>query len=197
MSRFIAINPDRCISCGTCQSACSKAHRIIGRQGQPRLSVIMTAEVSAAVTCHHCEGAPCALVCPKNAISHDNGAILIDEQACVGCKMCSIVCPFGAIHMSGTSIAGVAGMCVETPLFPSSRSDIIQWQPGVYSRAVKCDLCSGTDGGPQCVLACPTNALEYVTENSLDREIESKQLDSANSMGAIAENLTKVRRAVK
>ena len=28
MNRFIDINPERCIGCGTCQSACADAHRM-------------------------------------------------------------------------------------------------------------------------------------------------------------------------
>lgn len=71
MNRFIDINPERCIGCGTCQSACADAHRMQGLQDTPRLALVKTGGISAALACHHCEGAPCAEVCPVNAIEHD------------------------------------------------------------------------------------------------------------------------------
>ena len=42
MNRFIDINPERCIGCGTCQSACADAHRMQGLQDTPRLALVKT-----------------------------------------------------------------------------------------------------------------------------------------------------------
>ena len=62
---------------------------------------------------------------------------------------------------AGTSTAGVAGIAFETPSQPRGTSPLLAWSIGVYTCAVKCDLCSTYDpeGGPHCVRACPTNAL--------------------------------------
>ena len=98
MNRFIDINPERCIGCGTCQSACADAHRMQGLQDTPRLALVKTGGISAALACHHCEGAPCAEVCPVNAIEHDGDRIHVKEQECIGCRLCAIACPFGAIR---------------------------------------------------------------------------------------------------
>ena len=124
MNRFIDINPERCIGCGTCQSACADAHRMQGLQDTPRLALVKTGGISAALACHHCEGAPCAEVCPVNAIEHDGDRIHVKEQECIGCRLCAIACSFGAIHPDGTSIAGVAGMCDPTPSYPKSLSSL-------------------------------------------------------------------------
>jgi Fe-S-cluster-containing dehydrogenase component len=37
------------------------------------------------------------LACPVDAISkdHDSGVVLKDNDICIGCKMCMMVCPFG------------------------------------------------------------------------------------------------------
>ncbi len=161
MNTFIAIEPDRCIGCGTCLAACSHGHRVAGLQAEPRLALTFAPQVTAAVTCHQCEGAPCLAVCPDDAIARTDGAVVVNEQACIGCKLCAIVCPFGAIHPAGTSTAGVAGNAFETPSQPRGTSPLLAWSIGVYTCAVKCDLCSTYDpeGGPHCVRACPTNAL--------------------------------------
>lgn len=163
-------------------------------QGEPRLAMVTTREVSAAVTCHHCEGAPCLQACPVNAIDHRDGAVVVNEQRCIGCKLCAVVCPFGAIHPSGTSIAGVVGTMVKTPTFPASLDPMLQWEIGVYTCAVKCDLCEHDARGPRCVPACPTNALEYVTPSaSLDAGRE-KRVRAASQNEVMAPDIAAIRR---
>ncbi|NPD30780.1 4Fe-4S dicluster domain-containing protein [Eggerthellaceae bacterium zg-1084] len=195
MNRFIAVEPDKCIGCGTCQAACSEGHRDVGLQGEPRLSVVTTREISAAITCHHCEGAPCLEVCPVDAITRESGSIQVNEQTCIGCKLCAIVCPFGAVHPAGTSIAGVAGTMFATPTYPKSLSSLLRWEVGVITCAVKCDLCSyDPEGGPRCVPACPTNALTYVVGDDLADTAKQRRLGSAVAQEALQPELTAIRR---
>lgn len=194
MNRFISIHPDKCIGCGTCRAACSEGHRAIGKQSEPRISVIQTKDVSAAVTCHHCEDAPCLQICPVAAITRDDGAIKVNEQTCIGCKLCSMACPFGAIHPAGTSIAGVAGMMVPTPTFSKTLDPALRWEIGVYTCAVKCDLCDDIEGGPRCVAGCPTNALEYVDERTPNKQAYDKRVAAVEASGQIQNQLSEVRR---
>lgn len=179
MNRFILGDATRCIGCGTCEIACSNAHREVGLQSAPRIRVIQTRQISMITACHHCEGAPCARVCPVNVIKHEDDHISIKEKDCIGCKLCSLVCPFGAIRPSGTSIAGVAGIKVETPNFSEAQSDILQWEIGVHSVAVKCDLCSFDPLGPNCIRVCPTDAIRLLDQAHLQKEQAFKKLHSA------------------
>lgn len=122
-----------------------------GRQAEPPSRTTFTPQVTAAVTCPSVRGGRRAWpVCPVDAIKRTEEAIVVNEQTCIGCKLCAVVCPFGAIHPSGTSTAGVAGISYPTPTQPRGTSPLLAWSIGVYTCAVKCDLCStlGPDEEP-------------------------------------------------
>lgn len=91
-----------CTGCNTCLAACSDVHKTQGLQQHPRLALAKTSTITAPVVCHHCEEAPCLQVCPVNAISQRDDAIQLNESLCIGCKLCAVVCPFGAISASGS-----------------------------------------------------------------------------------------------
>ncbi|MGQ9371038.1 4Fe-4S dicluster domain-containing protein [Azospirillum sp. ST 5-10] len=152
-------------------------------QAHPRLTVTRTADGTAPVLCHHCEDAPCARVCPVDAITHAGGAIVLDEKTCIGCKMCALACPFGAITPSGTGIAGVAGIRTATPTHSAALDPLLAWETGVRSVAVKCDLCESTGAGPACVRVCPTNALFTVDNAAVGRANAAKRAFSAAAGG--------------
>ncbi len=51
-----------------------------------------------AVYCRQCKEAFCVDACPKEALEHeDNGLIKRYNMRCVGCKSCTLACPFGTI----------------------------------------------------------------------------------------------------
>jgi len=51
-----------------------------------------------AVFCRQCKEAFCVEACPKEALEHqENGLIKRYNMRCVGCKSCTLACPFGTI----------------------------------------------------------------------------------------------------
>lgn len=150
------------------------------------MAVVETACVSAAVTCHHCENAPCLSVCPVGVISRIDGAVCVDEQRCIGCKMCAIACPYGAINPSGTSIAGVAGTAFPTPRQTAALSPLLNWEIGVATCAVKCDMCQGVSDAPRCVDACLTGALVLVDKAMLEESACGKRVHAALMLDAMS-----------
>jgi Fe-S-cluster-containing dehydrogenase component len=48
--------------------------------------------------CLQCEEPECTTVCMKSAIAKgDDGIVRVDKDKCIGCRMCVVACPYGAI----------------------------------------------------------------------------------------------------
>lgn len=62
-------------------------------------------------SCLHCEDAPCVTVCPTGASYKraDDGIVLVNADTCIGCKLCSWACPYGAREYDDT--VGVMKKC--------------------------------------------------------------------------------------
>ena len=147
MNKFIVADPRECIGCHACEVACVVAHNnnLWPQQRSafiPRIRVIFQDAASTAVTCRHCDNAPCVGSCPVEALRLVEQAVQLDSQRCIGCKNCVVACPFGAIDMV-------------------SRPE----QPGALAQ--KCDLCSQEEAGPACVANCPSQALRLLDGDRL------------------------------
>lgn len=106
MSKLFSIDLDlgRCVCCYACVVACLDQHCRNVDQPVPALRRALRLEDAQgriqclSVGCMHCADAPCLAACPTGAIyrDQDTGLVLVDQTQCVGCRMCSRVCPFGA-----------------------------------------------------------------------------------------------------
>jgi electron transport protein HydN len=180
MNRFVSAIPARCIGCRTCELACAVAHPSGAAPGpltagtlSPNLSTVKTKTVSAAVTCHHCEDAPCLNACPTAAISYRQGTVQIAQDRCIGCKTCMMACPFGAIRVTaGPVFRRFAGMTLAL---------------GIRARAQKCDLCIDLPGGPACVSVCPTKALRLVDSHQAEDVLHQRRRRSAQELAQQAD----------
>ena len=47
--------------------------------------------------CRNCLSHQCMEVCPRDAISHENGQAHIDKEKCIKCGKCKSACPYDAI----------------------------------------------------------------------------------------------------
>lgn len=150
----------RCMGCKTCELACAVVHSRSRRTAAPIMHDLYAAiaeepapaprvrvlgvslehypQIYMPVQCRHCEKPPCVAACVTGALSRDpSGKVELRPERCIGCRMCVMVCPYGAIR--------------------------VHRRLGV---AIKCDLCP-QEPIPACVSACPTKALIYAEEDEL------------------------------
>ena len=88
----IIIQPDLCDGCLDCQDACSQLY------GTSRILVREVEGSFYPIICQQCEDAPCANVCPVDAIVIEDNLAVIDQLKCIHCGKCIEVCPTNAIR---------------------------------------------------------------------------------------------------
>jgi CRP-like cAMP-binding protein/Fe-S-cluster-containing hydrogenase component 2 len=160
----LLIDEKLCVGCDNCEKACADTHDGLSRLD--REAGRTYAHLHVPTSCRHCEHPHCMADCPPNAIHRGpTGEVYIDDS-CIGCGNCQRNCPYGVIRMDKV---------------PPKKPWLLSWfllgrgpGPGEPShkwakktdpayaekakKAIKCDMCSGQEGGPACVRACPTGA---------------------------------------
>ena len=101
--KIITIDPNRCTGCRLCELACSLRNVGECNPARARIRIIGFDEMFAMpLLCMQCERPFCAEVCLTGAITKEEGSgiIRIAKEKCVGCKICTLACPFGNIVFS-------------------------------------------------------------------------------------------------
>ena len=107
MSKVLMIHPELCTGCSNCALACSFKHEGQFRPAASRVHVFTWERegFSVPIMCQQCDTASCMKVCPTGALHRVKGETLVeyDRGKCIGCRMCTIACPFGnAVYDSAT-----------------------------------------------------------------------------------------------
>lgn len=97
----------KCVGCKSCEISCAVEHSMsknlsgaIKEETIPikRRRVQAVEELIISDACHHCEQALCVAACMSGAMYKDkDNSTQHNKDICVGCWMCVMVCPFGAI----------------------------------------------------------------------------------------------------
>ena len=126
MISLLLVDVDKCVGCLVCENVCSLKHEGECIPARSSVKVLRREQmgangyfVSVPVVCQQCETPMCKEVCPTNAIYQDleTGAYLVNEDKCVGCRLCTIACPLGAIEIHpDKNIAIKCDLCGGDPL---------------------------------------------------------------------------------
>jgi carbon-monoxide dehydrogenase iron sulfur subunit len=118
--KMIVSHPEKCVACHLCEGACSFRHEGLFMPARTRIWVfdLVDEQVYGAYACFHCSDAPCLAHCPTHAISRraDTGQVYVQEERCIGCKMCMVACPFGVMGFHGDKkVAQNCDLCEGEP----------------------------------------------------------------------------------
>ena len=94
-------------------------------------------------SCLHCEEPACVTVCPTGASYKraEDGIVLVNPETCIGCKLCSWACPYGAREYDqADGVMKKCTLCVDR----------------IYNENFEPE-----DRQPACVKACPTGARHF------------------------------------
>ncbi len=163
----VLVDTTLCIGCRKCEEACNRANELpradrpfsetsvlrIERRptsaaftvinaypGGPSLEQAAEAYTFVKTQCMHCLDPACVSACIVGALSkRRDGAVVYDPSVCIGCRYCLLACPFEILAY--------------------------EYAEALAPRVRKCELCVGTERGPQanpaCAAACPTEALVF------------------------------------
>ena len=165
MKLGLVIDLDTCVGCHACATAC-KQWNTSGTTGpladlrayeeSPEgtwFNRVRTYEVNGIadgqsidrtvhfpMSCMHCEDADCVTVCPTGASykRESDGIVLVDQDKCMGCNLCSWACPYGARELDGVSgTMKKCTLCIDR----------------IYDEELPYE-----ERQPACVLTCPTHS---------------------------------------
>ena len=118
MQKSLNIDPEKCTGCLQCELACSYDNEGVFNPSKSRIKVFKFEDAGRFVpyTCTQCDEAWRMQACPVDAITLDaaTGAKIVNDATCVGCKVCTIACPFGTVNYNVAT-----------------------------GKVIKCDLCEG------------------------------------------------------
>ncbi len=148
----------RCDGCERCTEACQTTHSLPKEQTWIKVYKMRDAtgaEFSMPRLCMHCDNAPCVRVCPVGATyANDEGLVLVDQNVCIGCRMCMAACPYEARYFNWSDPPAVPSLASQPmPEFP------VPQQKGTVGKCIMCAHYLAYGKLPACVKGCNMEAL--------------------------------------
>ena len=179
----LVIDLDICVGCQACVTSCKEWNT--GGYSAPlsdhdpygsdpsgawlnRVHTYETTDVNGAArtvhfprSCLHCEEPDCVTVCPTGASYKraEDGIVLVNPDTCIGCKLCSWACPYGAREYDyDDGVMKKCTLCVDR----------------IYNETIPEE-----DRVPACVRACPTGARAFGDLDDPDSDVSKSVAERA------------------
>lgn len=123
MTRYgMLIDTRKCVGCYGCITSCQRQNDLAPTTQFVHFRDIESGKYPYATVehvptqCMHCDDAPCVKACPTGA-THvvEGGIVRVDQNKCIGCKYCMVVCPYNAREIiEETGVVDKCRMCAAT-----------------------------------------------------------------------------------
>ncbi len=164
----MVIDLAKCDGCKKCTEACQAMHYTEPDREWIKVFKMHEAEATAPFyfpkPCFHCDNPPCTKVCPVNAtFKREDGIVLIDNERCIGCRMCMAACPYSTRFFNWS-----APDEKQTAQLGNAAYSPEQSVPRKIGTVEKCDFCPDMirqGKMPACVSGCPMNVIYFGDQN--------------------------------
>lgn len=148
----------KCDGCESCTRACQSTHDLSADQKWIKVYHMTDTDGQTYFMprlCMQCENAPCVRVCPVGATyRRPDGVVLVNQEACIGCRTCMAACPYEARYFNWTDPPPApAGLMAPMPEFP------VPQKKGTVGKCILCVHNTTVGKLPACVQACTMEAL--------------------------------------
>jgi len=154
----MVIDLRKCDGCKKCTEACQAEHELPASFEWIKVFQVKDAqgnEYNMPRPCFQCENAPCLRVCPVAAtFQTGEGVVLVDQDRCIGCRMCMAACPYGARYFNYNEPPGH-----KHPFQHPTPEHPVPQQKGTVGKCMFCVHRTEDGKLPACVDACGMGAL--------------------------------------
>ncbi len=98
--KYLFTYPDKCTGCRQCAISCALNKRGECNPKKGAINVLRDEfeRYEIQFVCLQCDDPECTTVCMQKAIAKgEDDIVRIDPDKCIGCRMCVVACPYGAI----------------------------------------------------------------------------------------------------
>lgn len=183
-----------CDGCKACTMGCQQRHQLPAEQTWIKVEQMTDAAGGRFYmprACMMCEDPPCMYVCPVGAtFRNDEGLVLVDQNVCIGCRMCMAACPYEARYFNWKQPPPAKRM----PMPPTPEMPVPQ-RKGTVGKCVLCADRLPHGELPACVQTCPMGVLyigDLVTDvavNGLGTTVKLSQFLKDNDAVRFKEEL--------
>jgi Fe-S-cluster-containing hydrogenase component 2 len=190
MKQILLTDPEKCDGCNECIEACAVVNK------ESSIFLHKMTEGYQTIVCQQCINPSCMRGCFRDAIYREGDVVKINNDLCVGCRLCMLMCPIGSITYvddrmlkceqqcmeSGEDQPACVKACTEGCL---SVVDVKEFATGLQQSfemdnslgtsiprnlSPSGDLAASTEGlcvfCGTCEIVCPTNAIKIVDDHA-------------------------------